>query len=191
MLEIKFSFSASLSWLKEIRILILLIIGKERKASPKRSGNAKVWRRSGVYVLTISRFELQEWCFFRPIFTALLDALHFAPEVLHGGAVHRGLRVGASEYWRTCWHWLIGKHPVNSSAARKRFSEKRQRWKLKIFYFSNMRTGRATRVSNVAVPGRPGTRRWKQSAQFWWSSWFLLLRKVMTGDLFSSNSLSL
>lgn len=150
-----------------------------------------MWRRSGIYVLTVSRFELQECCFFRPIFTALLDALHFAPEVLHGGAVHGGLRVGASECWRTCWHWLIGKHPINSSAARKRFSEKRQRWKLKIFYLSNMQTRHATRASNVAVPGRPGTKCWRQSTEFWWSSWSLLFIKVMIEDLFTSNNLSL
>lgn len=134
MMEIKFSFIASFFWLKLVFILTLLILGgKEIRASRIRQGKAKVWGRSGVHVLTVSRFELQERCFFRSIFTALLDALHFTPEVLHGGAVHGGLRIGATERGRRCG--LVGKHPVNSSAARKRFSEKRDWWKINILLF--------------------------------------------------------
>lgn len=106
-----------------VLLLILSDTRREIRAWLKSWGKAKVWGRSGVCVLTISRFELQERCFFRSIFTALLDALHFAPEVFHGGAVHGGLRVGATECRRRCR--LTGKHPVNSSTTRERLSEKR------------------------------------------------------------------
>lgn len=162
----------------------LLILGdtrRELRAWWKRWGKAKAWGRSGVCVLTISRFELQERCFFSSIFAALLDALHFAPEVLHGGAVHGGLRVGATECRRRCR--LVGKHPVNSSTARERLPEKRG-VKIRISITLTCTTQAEQRESFTRDCARKrGTRWWRQPGQLWWSSGSLLLILVVVENL--------
>ena len=67
-----------------------------------------------IWHLTVQGLGLGRRLFLLSPQAGLFDAFYFPPEILHGGTVYGGLRVGAAE--RRGLKGLIGEHPVDSSA---------------------------------------------------------------------------